>query len=103
MSRGLTPLGERFGRNLWRRRRQAGLTQGELAELVGIHPAALSALERGLSIPRLDTVLKLAAGTNVSTCVLLAGLEWRPGRYVDGDFYVEPPAPLLRRRWSDRR
>ena len=97
MSRGLTPLGERFGRNLWRSRRRAGLTQGELAELVGIHRAALGALERGLSLPRLDTVLKLAAGMNVSICVLLKGMEWRPGRYVDGDFYVEHSAASLRR------
>lgn len=89
MSRGLTPLGERFGRNLWRSRRRAGLTQGELAELVGIHRTALCALERGVSLPRLDTVLKLAAGTNASTCVLLAGLEWRPGRYVDGYFLCD--------------
>ena len=37
------------------------------------------------------------AGTNVSVCFLLKGMEWRPGRYVDGDFYVEHPAASLRR------
>jgi transcriptional regulator with XRE-family HTH domain len=98
MGRGLTPLGERFARNLWRSRRRAGLTQGELAESVGMHRTALSALELGQRLPRVDTIVKLAAGTEVSPCVLLVGMEWRPGHYVDGDFYVERPAPLLLRK-----
>jgi transcriptional regulator with XRE-family HTH domain len=98
MGRGLTPLGERFARNLWRSRRRAGLTQGELAEIVGMHRTALSALELGGRLPRVDTILLLAAGTGVSPCALLAGMQWRPGRYVDGDFYVDPPAPLLLRK-----
>jgi hypothetical protein len=54
-------------------------------------------LELGRRLPRLDTILQLAAGTNVSTCFLLEGMGWRPGRYVDGDFYVEHPATSLRR------
>jgi len=54
-------------------------------------------LELGRRLPRLDTILQLAAGTNVSTCFLLEGMGWRPGRYVDGDFYVEHPAASLRR------
>ena len=90
-------LGERFGLNLWRSRRRAGLSQDGLANLVGVSRAAISPLERGLRLPRIDTILKLAAGMNVSPCVLLEGMEWRPGRYVDGDFYVEDPAVSLRR------
>lgn len=96
MSRDLS-LGERFGRNLWRARRRADLSQRELADLVGLNRANVSALERGLRLPRIDTILKLAAGTGVSACDLLEGMEWRPGRQVDGDFYVEHPAAALRR------
>lgn len=90
-------LQERFGRNLWRCRRRADLSQEDLANLVGLSRDAISRLEKGERLARLDTILKLAAGTNVSTCVLLEGLTWRPGRYVDGDFYVEHPAAELRR------
>jgi len=90
-------LGERFGLNLRRNRRQAGLSQEALANLAGLSRPHISVLERGLDLPRIDTVLRVAAGTNVSVCALLEGMEWRPGRYGNGDFYVEHPAARLRR------
>lgn len=90
-------LAERFGLNLWRCRRRADLSQDDLANLIGVSRTVISPLERGLRLPRIDTVLKLAAGMNVSPCVLLEGMEWHPGRHVDGDFYVEHPAASLRR------
>lgn len=90
-------LGERFGRNLWRSRRQACLSQEELASLAGLTRPHISLLERGLRLPCIDTILKLAAATDVSVCALLAGMEWQPGRVVDGDFHVEHPAATLRR------
>jgi transcriptional regulator with XRE-family HTH domain len=90
-------LGERFGLNLSRCRRRADLSQEELANLVGVHRTEIGVLERGLRLPRIDTILKLAAGANVSACALLEGMEWRPGRYIDGGFCVEHPAAVLRR------
>lgn len=90
-------LEERFGLNLWRSRRRAGLSQEELGDRVGLSRDAVCQLELGRRLPRLDTILRLAAGTNVSTGFLLEGMGWRPGRYVDGDFYVEHPAASLRR------
>jgi len=88
---------ERFALNLWRSRRRADLSQEDLASLIGVSRAVISPLERGLRLPRIDTILKLAAAMKVSPCVLLEGMQWRPGRYVDGDFYVEHPAARLRR------
>lgn len=90
-------LGERFGLNLWRTRRRVGLSQEELASLVGLSRPHISVLERGLDLPRIDAILRLAAATNVTACVLLAGMEWQPGPHVDGDFHVEYPGPSLRR------
>ena len=90
-------LAERFGRNLWHCRRRADLSQGNLGSLIGLSRDAISRLGKGERLARLDTIVKLAAGTNVSPCVLLEGMAWRPGRYVDGDFYVEHPAADLRR------
>lgn len=90
-------LAERFGHNLCRSRRRAGLSQEDLGDLVGLTRQGIGQLELGRRLPRVDTIVKLATGTHVSPCVLLDGMAWRPGRYVDGDFYVEHPATSLRR------
>lgn len=84
-----SPVAVQFGSNLRRSRRRAGLTQEALAQLTGLYRSEVGDLERGLRLPRIDTILKLSAGTDASVCVLLAGLSWRPGHYVEGDFYVE--------------
>lgn len=80
---------DRFGRNLLRRRKQAGLSQVELGELTELHRVDIGAIERGERSPRLDTILKVSAGVQTSPCELLAGLRWRAGHYVEGEFYVE--------------
>jgi transcriptional regulator with XRE-family HTH domain len=90
-------LGERFGLNLWRSRRRVDLSQEELASRVGMSRPHISVLERGLDLPRIDTILRLAAATDVSVCVLLAGMEWQPGQHVEGDFHIEHPAARLRK------
>jgi len=83
-------LAEYFGRRLRQRRRQAFMSQVELARLLDLHRTEIGALERGRRIPRLDTILKLAAGVEASPCELIAGLRWRPtidvlsgGSYAD--------------------
>lgn len=88
-------LADRFGCNLWRQRRLADLSQEELGELTQLSREEISAIERGQRLPRLDTILKVSAGVEASTCELLAGLRWRPGhcRYVEGEFYIEEDRP----------
>ena len=44
-------------------RREAGLTQAQLAELAGTSHPTLSAYERGRKVPRLDTVERVLAKT----------------------------------------
>lgn len=83
-----SPLADRFGANLRRARRDAGLSQERLARLVELSRCDVSQYERGLRLPRLDTILKLSAGVAVSPCVLLAGLRWHPGYQVEGQFYA---------------
>lgn len=82
---------DRFGQSLRRRRRLADLSQRELAELTQLRHMDISAIERGQRVPRLDTILKLAAGVEATSCELLVGLRWRPGHfhYVEGGFYLE--------------
>lgn len=79
----------RFGRNVWRCRRRAGLRQQDVADVAELHRADISALERGERQPRLDTLLRVSAALSASPCVLLAGLRWQPGRYVEGGFRVD--------------
>lgn len=96
-------LAEQFGRNLWRHRRRAALSQVELADLVELHRVDIGALERGERHPRIDTILKVSAGVQASPCLLLSGLHWRPGYYVEGDFYVEDGSgpPLRAKRGEE--
>lgn len=82
-------LAERFGRTLWRCRRQHGMSQAQLARLIDLHPVEISLLERGQRLPRLDTILKVAAGLEATPCVLLAGLHWQPGYTVEGEFWID--------------
>ncbi|HLL91586.1 MAG TPA: helix-turn-helix transcriptional regulator [Solirubrobacteraceae bacterium] len=41
------------------RRRELGLTQEQLADIIGVHRAFVSKLERGRGAPRFDLLLRL--------------------------------------------
>jgi transcriptional regulator with XRE-family HTH domain len=58
---------------IYLRRVELGWTQQELAEKVGLHQESIARIENGGTVPRLDTVFKLALalGMNFS----LKGLE----------------------------
>jgi DNA-binding XRE family transcriptional regulator len=73
-------LNRRFAENLISLRGRAGLSQERTAERAGLHQTELSLLERGLRLPRLDTIVKLAGAIEVEPCELLAGMAWRLGR-----------------------
>ncbi len=79
-------IAARFGDNLARARRGADLSQEELAVRASLHRTEVSQLERGLRLPRIDTLVKLAASLEVKPEALLDGLEWSPGATVYGSF-----------------
>lgn len=81
-------VAERFSANLVWFRHQAGLTQQELADRVGMNRVSLGALEQGRRLPRIDTILKLVAGLEVRNCDLVAWMWWDPGRHE----HYESPA-----------
>lgn len=81
-------VAERFGANLTWLRCKAGISQQELADLTEMHRAQVAALERGDRNPRLDTILKLAAGLGVSACKLIAWIRWDPASHKH---YETPP------------
>lgn len=51
---------ETLAKNLRRRRTEMGLTQDELAKMVGIGQSAVCTIEQCRHIPRVDTVCMLA-------------------------------------------
>lgn len=62
-----------FGRFLAQLRRERGLTQRDLAEMLFISDKAVSKWERGLSLPDVALLLPLAGALGVSVTELLEG------------------------------
>ena len=75
-----------FGLNLVRARKAAGLTQDEAGFRASVHRTEVSQLERGRRIPRIDTLVKLAAAVSVNPEALLKGIAWEPGEVRTGHF-----------------
>jgi len=79
-------VARRFGANLVRCRKRAGLSQEELGYRADLHRTAIGLLEKGSRIPRIDTLLKLAVALDVEPDRLLDGIAWQPGTTSPGRF-----------------
>lgn len=80
-------MGVAFGQRLARLRTEQGLTQEELAYRSEVHRTAIANLEKGVNVPRLDTLLKLAAALEVKPGQLIEGMPaWKPQARVPGRF-----------------
>jgi len=84
-------VARQFGLNLLKHRKRAGISQEELSFAAGIHRTEVGMLERGIRIPRIDTLVKLMGALEVSAGELLDGIEWQRGRPVRGSFEIEHP------------
>ena len=80
-----------FGDNLARCRREADVTQEELSVRASLHRTEVSQLERGLRVPRIDTLIKLASSLEVDSEELLEGIKWSPGDVRIGNFRGTDP------------
>ena len=65
-----------FAANVLAFRRIARLSQEEAAVRAGLHRTEISLLERAGRMPRLDTVVRVAAGVGAEPGDLLEGLAW---------------------------
>jgi transcriptional regulator with XRE-family HTH domain len=72
-------LAASFARELKAARHARGWTQAELAERVGIAIEVCGRLERGATLPRADTLVRLAEALGVSTDLLLGRTSRRAG------------------------
>jgi len=82
-------LAERFGKNLRRARKAAGMSQEAVAIRASVHRTEVGLLERGERTPRIDTALKMAGAVGVPLADLVDGIAWTPGETQRGQF--EPP------------
>ncbi len=87
-------VAEHFGDNLKRQRKLADLSQDGLAFRASLHRTEISQIERGLRLPRVDTIAKLAAGLDIDPGKLFEGIVWKPGNVRYGRF-VETEVPGL--------
>lgn len=88
-SRGDYRIAERFGKNLVRYRRRAGISQEELGFRGDLHRTEIGMLERGVRLARIDTLIKLMGALEVSADELLAGMHWQPINMVRGSFDLD--------------
>ena len=65
-------IAEQVGKNICRLRRQAHLSQGELADKIGIRQGPLSNLENGKNLPSARVILQLSSILRVSTDQILS-------------------------------
>jgi len=86
-----------FAVNLRRIRRAADLSQEEVGFRSSLHRTEVGLLERGARVPRIDTVIKLAAALEGPPERLLEGISWRPAEINEtksGEFQHNPrPKP----------
>ena len=80
----------RFGENLRRLRKGAGISQEELGLRCSLHRTEIGLLERGARVPRIDTLIKIASGLGVRIdCKLLNGISWTPATTEAGGFKIK--------------
>jgi len=82
-------LAERFGENLRRHRRRAGLSQEAVGLHADLHRTEIGLLERGERTPRIDTAVKVAGALDVDLGDLLDGIAWQPGKSERGRFEAD--------------
>jgi len=89
-------VARRFGENMRRRREEAGISQEKLGFRCSLHRTEIGLLERGARVPRIDTLIKIAAALGVRIdCALLDGIAWEPDATPmrTGSFVITSPAP----------
>jgi transcriptional regulator with XRE-family HTH domain len=89
-----TNIGQRFGENLKRQRKRAAMSQEEVAVRASMHLTTISLIERGVRLPRADSIARLAGALEVDAGALFEGIAWQPGSVRYGQFKPDPADTL---------
>ncbi len=65
----------RLGNRMRSLRERKGISQEAFADVCGLHRTAVGLIERGRSIPRLDTLLVISEHLGIAVSELLEGLK----------------------------
>ena len=68
-------FGERLGARLRAQREALGLTQAKLAERAGVTSNYVGVLERGLKLPTIDTLVRVAKALDMAPSALLGDVR----------------------------
>ena len=79
-----------IGEQIKAKRAERGESQEDVSLRSGLHRTEISQIERGLRVPRVDTLIKLAGSLEAPIGELVGPLAWEPGTYLTGGFTVEP-------------
>ncbi|MGH7534111.1 MAG: helix-turn-helix domain-containing protein [Gemmatimonadales bacterium] len=71
----MASLKVRFGRTIRALREQAGYSQENFADAIGVHRTYMGTLERGRGNPSLDMIARVARGLGVSLAKLFEAVE----------------------------
>ena len=70
---------KKIGERIAARRRKLGLKQAELSELADISNTYMSSIERAVSIPSTEVIMRLAEALNTTPDEFLVGTSRKPG------------------------
>jgi transcriptional regulator with XRE-family HTH domain len=102
-------VAEQLGLNLRTARRKACMSQDDLSRRTGLHHTAISMLERGRRVPRLDTCIRILQATGADPRDLVDGISWHgPARRDEEGWFTivglaEPAGVRLPRRGAEDR
>jgi len=82
--------------NMREHRERLGISQHEVGYRAEVHPSAISPMELGQTMPRIETFIRIAGALETTPGELTAGIIWTPAEIhmVPGDFQV-PDDPKL--------
>ncbi len=75
MTAHVQPEGEVFGRRLRELRQKYGVTQEQLSAATGLTEGYISNMERGLKVPSLTTILRLAVALDCRVTELVSTFD----------------------------
>jgi transcriptional regulator with XRE-family HTH domain len=89
-------LRARLGMNIREHRERLGISQHEVGYRAEVHHNAISPMELGQTMPRIETFIRVAGALRVAPGELADGIIWTPAEVVmvPGDFQV-PNDPKL--------
>lgn len=85
-----------FKERLVQLRKKRGLTQNQMAEILGVKRARYNAWEQAISQPDLDTIKKIAKFHNVSVDYLIGSTEMRNAE-LDRKSEIDPDVRVIQR------